>query len=169
MKLKNLGLAMAITASIIGSTGINSNACGVGDVEFRVSVSSLNIRSGPGTNYSVVGSVKKGEIYKPFESGQNGAWGKIKLPNSKSGWVYMSYMESLDKCLESETQVNEGIVTADVLNVRTGIGTKYSIKDKLSKGTKVEIHYKEDGWYHIEYKKNGRFDFGYVSKEYIKR
>lgn len=60
----------------------------------KVTASALNIRSGPGTNYDVVGCIKDKGIYtiieeKPGEGSLNG-WGKLK---SGAGWVSMDYTE----------------------------------------------------------------------------
>ena len=52
---------------------------------------SLNIRSGPGTNYSVVGQIKHGEVYTiTQESHGKGAsrWGKLK---SGAGWLSLDF------------------------------------------------------------------------------
>ena len=51
----------------------------------KVTIDSLNIRKGPGTNYDVVGSVKKGQAYTIVEV--NGSWGKLK---SGAGWINIS-------------------------------------------------------------------------------
>lgn len=160
----------------IGAMGLyqEANACGVGVEQFQVTAESLNVRSGPGTNYSTIGSVVKGQKFVPFETELNGAWGKIKLPNGRVGWVSMRYMKSMDNCNEennsSSSQIKEenwiGVVTAN-LNVRTGAGTNYSVKTTLPKGTEVEVKYEVNGWYKVEYKYRGRFDFGHVSKSYV--
>lgn len=57
-----------------------------------ITASSLNYRKGPGTNYSVLGSVRKGEAFTVVEesNGQGASkWGKLK---SGAGWI------SLDHC-----------------------------------------------------------------------
>lgn len=51
----------------------------------KVTVDSLNIRKGPGTNHDVVGSVKAGQAYTIVEV--NGSWGKLK---SGAGWINIS-------------------------------------------------------------------------------
>ena len=51
----------------------------------KVTIDSLNIRKGPGTNYDIVGSVKKGQAYTIVEV--NGSWGKLK---SGAGWINIS-------------------------------------------------------------------------------
>ena len=54
----------------------------------RITANVLNVRSGPGTNYPVVRTVKKGEAYTIVEE-QNG-WGKLK---SGVGWISLTYTE----------------------------------------------------------------------------
>ena len=60
---------------------------------------------------------------------------------------------------------NEGTVTADALNVRSGPSTSYSITTKLYKGDKVEILETSNGWHKIK-ASNGKI--GWVSGDYIK-
>lgn len=49
---------------------------------------------------------------------------------------------------------SQGIVTADVLNVRGGPGTSHWTVGTLQKGAKVTILGESNGWYKIEYTKN---------------
>lgn len=60
---------------------------------------------------------------------------------------------------------NEGTVTADALNVRSGPSTSYGITTKLYKGDKVEILETSNGWHKIK-ASNGKI--GWVSGDYIK-
>ena len=59
---------------------------------------------------------------------------------------------------------NEGTVTADALNVRSGPSTSYGITTKLYKGDKVEILETSNGWHKIK-ASNGKI--GWVSGDYI--
>lgn len=52
----------------------------------KVTADVLNIRSGAGTSYSKVGTVKKGEVYTIVETKNN--WGKLK---SGAGWICLDY------------------------------------------------------------------------------
>lgn len=57
----------------------------------KVDTSSLNVRKGAGTNYPIVASVKKGEVYTIVaEADGTGAkkWGKLK---SGVGWISLDY------------------------------------------------------------------------------
>ncbi|MGU8835614.1 N-acetylmuramoyl-L-alanine amidase [Clostridium perfringens] len=63
----------------------------------------------------------------------------------------------------TESSKVKGVVTASVLNVRTGPSTSYDDIGSLNKGDTVTIVESVNGWYKIEY--NG--GFGYVSADYI--
>lgn len=54
----------------------------------RVTANVLNVRSGPGTNYLVTTTIKKGGIYTIVDE-KNG-WGKLK---SGAGWISLKYTE----------------------------------------------------------------------------
>ncbi len=58
----------------------------------------LNVRSGAGTNNTVVGVLKKGEVYTIVdEKDVNGyKWGLLKSYSSKrNGWISLKYTEKL--------------------------------------------------------------------------
>lgn len=58
---------------------------------FTVNRNAVNVRSGPGVNYSVIGSVKRGETYTPNGRNQAGDW--LRFPwSTGSGWVYAPLM-----------------------------------------------------------------------------
>lgn len=52
----------------------------------RVTASSLNIRSGPGTSYSITGSINDKGVYTIVQT--QGNWGKLK---SGAGWICLDY------------------------------------------------------------------------------
>lgn len=58
-----------------------------------------------------------------------------------------------------------GYVTANVLNVRKGAGTKYYVLGTLKKGTSVNVVGESGDWYKISYKGST----AYVSKQYISK
>ena len=129
-----------------------------------ITASSLNVRSGYGTSYSKIGSLKKGAKVEIVES-KNG-WHKIKF-NSGYGYISGDYVSINSSNNNSQTtnpgNVKTGTVTASSLNVRSGYGTNYSKIGSLKKGAKVEIVESKNGWHKIKYGNR----FGYVSAEYI--
>lgn len=52
----------------------------------KITADILNVRKGPGTNYPVTTTVKKGEAYTIIEESNN--WGKLK---SGAGWISLQY------------------------------------------------------------------------------
>jgi len=52
----------------------------------KINTAVLNIRSGAGTSFKKVGTVKKGEVYTIVE--ENNGWGKLK---SGAGWICLAY------------------------------------------------------------------------------
>ena len=125
----------------------------------KTTVSSLNVRSGPSSNYSKLGILTKGTKVEVGERYSNG-WYKIKYKGSY-GYVSGAYV-SLDG---SKGEVIATGKTTAGLNVRSGAGTGYKKIGHLNKGTKVEIVTKlSNGWYKIKFNSS----YGYVSGDYVK-
>ena len=60
----------------------------------KITASELNYRQGPGMNYKVNGTVKKGEVFTIIETFMNGTteWGKLK---SGVGWISLQYTQRI--------------------------------------------------------------------------
>ena len=71
---------------------IEKTPIGPVDTDYKVKITTdvLNIRSGPGTSYDIVGSVKKGDTYTIVEEQKN--WGRLK---SGAGWICLDYTEKV--------------------------------------------------------------------------
>ena len=128
----------------------------------------LNLRKGPGTNYSVIRTLSKGTAVT-VHSSSNG-WSKISA-NGVEGYVSTSFLSSTNPSTNSSTS-NETTstptttmyVTPDAgLNLRKGAGTSYSVIKTLSKGTAVTVHSSSNGWSKVSV--NGVE--GYVSTSYL--
>ena len=137
----------------------------------KVTASTLNVRSGAGTNYSVVTKVYKGDKVNLLES-SNG-WYKVKLSNGKVGWASSDYITKINNSNNDSSNNNSqsgtsisgyGKVTASTLNVRSGAGTSYSVVTKAYKGDKVELLESSNGWYKIKLS-SGKV--GWASSDYI--
>ena len=136
----------------------------------------LNIRSGAGTNYSVVGWLSAGETVTITEQKTvNGTpWGK-----TAKGWVCMNYI-SVNSSAGNNGNTDNGGNTSDsnstggvqgtvsasgsMLRVRTGPGSSYAIAGYLEDGSVIVIlEQKTVGatvW--------GRIDKGWISLNYVK-
>ncbi len=62
--------------------------------KFFVTADSLNVRSGPGTSFSVLGTLKKNDEVEVLKFNEN--WGRIDF-GGKDGWISASYLRSADK------------------------------------------------------------------------
>ena len=119
----------------------------------------LNVRSGAGTGYSIVGSLRKGTAVTVTES--NGSWSRITSP--LSGWVSNSYLSSSH--VSSGTTVITGYRTGkykvtrvsknSVLCVRSGPSTKYSKKTYRQLSSNARSQNRANGNYYANGYKNG--------------
>ena len=129
----------------------------------------LNVRSGAGTSYSVIGSLKNGATVEIVET--SGSWYKIKY-GSGYGYVSKDYVtvsssnnnsSSNNTTTTPSTSTTGTIKVNDTLNVRSGAGTSYSVIGSLKNGATIEIVETVNSWYKIKFN-NG---YGYVSKDYV--
>lgn len=144
-----LTVAMMLTVSAFAPISKADAA----NVTGTVTVTSLNVRSGASTSYSVLGKISKGEKVEILSS--RDGWYKIEYGDNKTGW-------SCDDYISKNT--TSGTVTTTSLNVRSGASTSYSILGKLGKDEKVEILSTNNGWHEIQYSQNNT---GWVSTDYI--
>ena len=149
------------TLAMIPMTANNAYASNIG----TVTASSLNVRIGPRTNYTVVTTVKKNDKVNILQS-SNG-WYKIETSSGKQGWVSSSYISAsnsnTNNSTNNNTQSNIAIVNTDGLNFRNGAGTSYSIIKVLNKGEKVEVISESNGWSKVKHDSR----LGYVASQYI--
>ena len=113
-----------------------------------VTCSVLNVRSGAGVTYGIVGYYYKGNSVTVTETKTVGAttWGK-----TAKGWVSMDYVTLSSGSSTTPNQGNSSggstgsasstgtVISNDVLRIRGGAGTSYSIVGFLNPGTKVTI------------------------------
>jgi stage II sporulation protein D len=114
-----------------------------------VTASSLNVRSGAGTNYKVIGGLKRNAVVEIL--GTSGKWYKIKS-GSLIGYVHSDYVSvgSQPPAQENPSPSKTGTVTASSLNVRSGAGTNYKVIGGLKRNAVVEILGTSGKWYKIK-------------------
>ena len=134
-----------------------------------VTATSLNVRSGAGTSYSVITKLPKGTVVDVLESASNG-WKKIKTSGGTTGWVSGEYLttgsagNSSTNNSTSQTSY-KATVNTDSINMRKGAGTSYSVITKLSNGTVVDVlESASNGWKKI---KTSNGTIGWVSGSYL--
>ncbi|MBO9129976.1 C40 family peptidase [Bacillus sp. 165] len=128
------------------------------DGQYVVEASSLRIRTGPATNYPVIGGVVKGHILqvKAIEAG----WYKV-VHNGQTGYVSGDYVAFVKNEVVSTPQVYT--VQASSLYVRSGAGTQFGAIGSVTSGKQVEVVGESGDWFQIKF--NG--GVGYISKAYV--
>ena len=130
-----------------------------------VNTEGLNVRKGPSTSYSKLGSLSKGS--KVSVISESNGWTKI-LYKEQEAYVSSIYLDSeksnsQDSTVSKPTIKETKIVNTDKLNVRSGPATSYSKLGSLSKGSKVSVISESNGWTKILYKEQE----AYVSSMYL--
>ncbi len=123
-----------------------------------VSVSSgvLNVRKSASTGSAVLTSLAKGSYITLIS--QSGNWYYVEYADGKFGYCHSNYIK-LDSAKTATVKTQ-----STSLNVRSGAGTNYAIKDSIPKGEIVIILSTTNGWSKILY--NGT-KTGYVSSTYL--
>lgn len=139
-----------------------------------VNVSALNVRSGPSTNQSILGTVTSGT--KVTILAVSGEWYKVSLNlygKTTTAYVYAQYItktasgnsDTADN--GSQNVTGSGYVNVSALNIRSAASTSSARIGCLSKNTSVTILESANGWYKVKTTVSGREVTGYVFGEYI--
>lgn len=121
----------------------------------KVSVSSLNMRKGPSTNYGIITVLKRGCEVKVIS--ESNGWSKI-ICDSKTGYVVSSYLTD-----KEDISTKTKYVTAYRLNIRSGEGTNYKVIGIYKYKDEVKVVSLNGDWAKIIYQ-NG---YAYVSNNYL--
>lgn len=78
-----------------------------GTPQLRVNLSSVNVRSGPGTNYRAFSGLLLNSVVTVIAKNSNGSWFLIQLPNGELGWIADS--------------VTDPVVPADMVAVQVAV------------------------------------------------
>lgn len=100
----------------------------------------VNVRKGPGTNYTILARAVAGsqvEIYQTKWVGSS-QWGRM-----TNGWICMDYVslssDSQSGSGSTDTQIS-GTVSGSNVNIRSGAGTGYSIVGRKNSGDVITVY-----------------------------
>ncbi|WP_170270326.1 N-acetylmuramoyl-L-alanine amidase [Heliorestis acidaminivorans] len=130
------------------------------------------VRSGPGTNYSIVTSYQAGHVVEVVKS-QN-QWSQIRLPNGSYGWMaewLLQFPQEKSKSEDSkdfkvenptnptyvdseditDKSIKSWLVTTEfTTNIRSGPDDRnYGVVRTVSKGQVFELGQVQNGWYQV--------------------
>ncbi len=120
----------------------------------------LNVRSGPGTKYAIVGELYKGQTVTVNST--TGNWAYITYANGAKGYASLSYLKGTSSSGSGAVSSGNMVATAAV-NVRSGPSTSYAKAGELAKGQVVEKVGTYGNWTMINW--NG--GVAYVSSAYL--
>lgn len=151
-----MSLASGSTAS--NNTASNtSNTAATGGKSGSVIGTSVRMRSGPSTDYDILGTYSNG--VKLNVLGSENGWYKVSY-NGKTGYIKADYVRVTP---DSATTSTDGTVTGSDVRLRLGPSTSYSIVGTYPKGTAVKISGTSGNWYEVSI--NGTY--GYMSKDFV--
>ena len=119
----------------------------------------LNVRTAPSASATVTGSLENGSWLTI--KGKSGSWYLAEYSKGKQGYVSEKYIKTYPKSVDATVKLKSG-----TLNVRSGAGMSYNVKDSLKNGERVVVVKSNDTWCGIVYRGNKT---GYVAKAYLER
>lgn len=144
------------------STTTANTATSAGSKVAVVTAATLNVRSGPGTNNTIVGNLKKGDRLTVLA--QSGDWVKVQS-GSVTGWVanWLVTISASKPTTASpttpaqpptETGSQVAVIKADNLNLRSGPGTNHNVAGQVSRGIRLPVISRSGDWVQVQ-RENG--------------
>lgn len=177
-KMISLCLSIVLACGVIYYQNVSVSAASTG----VVTATSLNVRSGPSTSYSVVVGIKKDTkvtISSEVKDTSGTIWYKISVTvdgKSYSGYVSSAYIQKTNTSTSTSATTSSfvrrtGYVNATSLNIRKTRSTTGTIVGNIIKSKVVNVLGKstvsEKTWYQISTTINGKTVTGYVISSYI--
>lgn len=142
-----------VYSNYLSLSGVTSSGGSASGSNGSVKGSDVRMRSGPGTNYSILGTYQNGTALTV--TGTENGWSKVTIGGT-SGYIRSDYVSG---GADSKT----GYIKGTGVRMRSGASTTSSILGVYNTGTEMAITGESGNWYKVSY---GGKD-GYVSKDYM--
>lgn len=144
----------------------NESASNTTELQAVLTGSDVNLRSGAGTGYSVIGSLYLGQRVTVIDN-SDANWAKIRTESGQEGYCTKEFLQISDGSGSNageEVSIGKAITT-DYLNLRSGAGLNHNVLTVLAKGAVVDVIDNSDGtWVKV---KTNDGTVGYCSKDYL--
>ncbi|MHA6260305.1 SH3 domain-containing protein [Sporosarcina sp. CAU 1771] len=147
----------AIVLILIFSTVSITTTSFANNQSVTVDAKTLNVRSGPGLTYAVIGSLKRGERIHPLA--KSGDWIQVAMGN-ETGWIAAWLTSPEDETGTSSTTI---LSRVDSLNIRSGPSVNSEILGKMNAGDNAVMNGKDGNWAQITFNST----IGWVHTDYI--
>lgn len=171
MKNKMLSLVLTLMVALTACMPVAMAGTPTSFVDLPSGYTALNVRSGPGTNYSVSGWVIDGDEIDLLSIGDT--WTKIQvLRSGRVGYIKNAYIDDLQSGGSSSAPstpstsgtATAGRVTGSGVNMRKGPGTSYAKVTTLYSGTPLKLWDSSGNWYYASTLGGTK---GWISKTYV--
>ncbi len=132
----------------------------------RVTVASANVRLGPGLAHVVVERLRSGDRVKVLA--RSGSWSRVATPTTLDSpdlerWISTSLLA------DEPPPKPTGVVTAGLLNVRSGPGTSHAVVTRVAAGRRLEILEERPGWLRVRWEGAPPVAALWCSAAYVRR
>lgn len=125
---------MTLRALLPAGLGLTLLCAGASADPMRVTTDHVNIRSGPGTRYEIMGQVSAGDVVTVRRTVDE--WAEIAAPPGAGLWLYAELLDG-------------STVAANGVQIRSGPGISYRAVGKLDTGRQVSIEETSGDWVRI--------------------
>lgn len=179
LQIRTSGTTGWVSATFMTATGVaavtSSSLPVTADAPYGiVSVAFLNVRSGPGQNYSSLGRVAGGEILPIVARSSDNAWYQVNT-NVGLGWVSAAYIIPRNEFgtapvvtqnpSSAEVTGPTAVINTGALNLRSGPGSQYSSLGTLAGGEEGRIIGRSADW--TWYLLETRLGNGWANGQYL--
>lgn len=120
--------------AIWAALGLTVLFAGPAIAETVYATSTVNMRSGPGTEYEVVGQLKRAQAVDRTSCNADRTWCYVRL-DAGNGWVSERFLSTTDPDAAppppQTSATGQQYVTTSAVNMRSGPGTRYAVVDSL--------------------------------------
>ena len=159
-RIRALLAVLLIMMTMFAVLPINASA----EQHMRVTASWLRLRSGPGTDYTIINKYRNGSIVTILTSKTSKHWYYVKTAKGQTGWMYKGYLTTLDDTKPAAKPASGTAVAKRNINFRTGPSKKYEVIKMLPAGQSMKIIGKTGSWYKVVVGKQS----GFVMKSLVK-
>lgn len=117
----------------------------------------LNLRTGPGSNYSIIQQMYHGSSVETLE--WSGNWVRVRHQSGATGWASGKYLARPAARWLQVYSPSDGY-----LNLRTGPGTKYGIIRRMYNYEGVEVLEVQGNWARVRHESG---DTGWAHRRYM--
>lgn len=146
LKLMAAGVGMSLVTLTTAGLALSNSAFAS---QTMTPTTSLNMRSGPGTDHSVIAVLSPSQTVTTTGN-TSGGWYEVTTDSGQTGWASKTYLKATGSSASTDDSpsaptASGSATTTSAVNVRSGPGTSYSVLTVAAKGTTLPTTGKTSG------------------------